>query len=45
MNLKYNGQYCMIEISRFHFARDCADDVLLIPAILEKLNQIKVIKY
>ncbi|KAG1521320.1 hypothetical protein G6F47_003389 [Rhizopus delemar] len=43
MDIKYNGQYRMIEISRFHFARDISDDILLLPAIIEKLNQMKKI--
>ncbi|KAG1136861.1 hypothetical protein G6F37_011675 [Rhizopus arrhizus] len=41
MNLEYNGQYQMIEISRFYFTRETVDDILLIPAIVTKLNQIK----
>ncbi|PHZ11633.1 uncharacterized protein RHIMIDRAFT_244120 [Rhizopus microsporus ATCC 52813] len=43
MDIKYNGQYRMIEISRFHFARDISDDILLLPTIIEKLNQMKKI--
>jgi hypothetical protein len=35
MNLEYDGQYRMIEISRFNFTRDNVDDILLIPAIIE----------
>ena len=27
MDIKYNGQYRMIEISRFHFSRDISDDI------------------
>lgn len=43
MTLKYEGLYQMIEISQFNFARDNTDDILLIPAIIEKLSQIKEI--
>ncbi|KAG0734888.1 hypothetical protein G6F57_007010 [Rhizopus arrhizus] len=43
MDIKYNGQYRMIEISRFHFARDISDDILLLPTIIEKLNPMKKI--
>ncbi|KAG0738426.1 hypothetical protein G6F57_012260 [Rhizopus arrhizus] len=43
MDLEYDGQYRMIEMSRFNFTRDNVDDILLVPAIIEKLNQIKEI--
>lgn len=43
MNLKYDGQYQMIEISRFNFPRNNVDDVLLLSAILPQLNQMKEI--
>ncbi|CEI97854.1 hypothetical protein RMCBS344292_11979 [Rhizopus microsporus] len=43
MTLKYEGLYQMIEISQFNFTRDNTDDTLLIPAIIEKLSQIKEI--
>lgn len=33
----------MIEIARFNFTRDSTDDVLLILAIIEKLDQVKEI--
>jgi hypothetical protein len=43
MDLAYNGQYRMVEISSFFFNRDTTDDILLIPTIIEKLNhQVKV---
>lgn len=42
MTLKYEGLYQMIEISQFNFTRDNTD-ILLIPAIIEKLSQIKEI--
>lgn len=45
MGLKHDGQYRMIEINRFRFTRDLSDDILLIPAIIEKLNHArKVVK-
>ncbi|RCH85782.1 hypothetical protein CU097_008094 [Rhizopus azygosporus] len=43
MTLKYEGLYQMIEISQFNFTRDNTDDILLIPAIIRKLSQIKEI--
>jgi hypothetical protein len=43
MDIKYNGQYRMNKISRFHFARGISDDILLLPTIIEKLNQMKKI--
>jgi hypothetical protein len=41
MDIKYNGQYRMIEISRFHFARDISDGILLLPIIIKKLDLMK----
>ncbi|KAG1048970.1 hypothetical protein G6F43_008679 [Rhizopus delemar] len=43
MDLKFNGQYRMMELSRFHFVRECIDDILLVPAVMEKLFQIQTI--
>lgn len=45
MDLKYNGQYRMMKISEFNFIRKTPDDILLLPTIMEKLNQIKVILF
>lgn len=45
MDLKYNGQYRMMKISEFNFIRKTSDDILLLPTIMEKLNQIKVILF
>lgn len=45
MDLKFNGQYRMMELSRFHFVRECIDDILLVPAVMEKLFQIQVNNY
>lgn len=43
--LKYNDQYRMMRISEFNFIRKTPDDILLLPTIMEKLNQIKVILF
>ncbi|KAF7720915.1 hypothetical protein EC973_005775 [Apophysomyces ossiformis] len=43
MDLVYNGQYRMIELSRFHFVRENVNDISLVPTILEKLHQLQVI--
>jgi hypothetical protein len=43
MDLKYNGQYRMMKISEFNFIRKTPGVILLLPTIMEKLNQIKVI--
>ncbi|KAL0085068.1 hypothetical protein J3Q64DRAFT_1814507 [Phycomyces blakesleeanus] len=45
MDLKYNGQYRMMKISEFNFIRKAPDDILLLPTIMEKLNQIKIILF
>jgi hypothetical protein len=37
MDLKYEGQYRMMEISKFHFLRD-ANDIMLLPTVVEKMN-------
>lgn len=42
MDLLYNGQYRMVELSRFFFTRDNVDDVMLVPTIMEKLCQLQV---
>ncbi|KAI8637871.1 hypothetical protein BD408DRAFT_477957 [Parasitella parasitica] len=43
IDLKYNDQYRMMKISEFNFIRTTSDDILLLPTIMEKLNQIKAI--
>lgn len=40
MNLVDDSQYQMVEISRFHVTKDKVDDILLMPAIIEKSTQI-----
>jgi hypothetical protein len=40
VNLLFNGQYRMLELYRFHLARDNLDDIMLLPVILEKFNHI-----
>ncbi|KAG1459297.1 hypothetical protein G6F46_005517 [Rhizopus delemar] len=41
MDLAYNGQYRMVEMSQFFVVRDNVDDIMLIPTIIQKLDQIK----
>ncbi|CAO3682352.1 unnamed protein product [Rhizopus stolonifer] len=43
MDLAYNGQYRMVELSRFHFLCNYVDDIWLVPAIMEKFHQIHMI--
>ncbi|KAG1046714.1 hypothetical protein G6F43_010812 [Rhizopus delemar] len=43
MDLLYNGQYRMVELSRFFLTRDNVDDVMLVPTIMEKLCQLQCI--
>ncbi|GAA5802401.1 hypothetical protein HPULCUR_007866 [Helicostylum pulchrum] len=43
MNLQYNGQYRLIEISTFFLVRDTIDDIMLIPSIVQKLDQVRQI--
>lgn len=43
MDLTYNGQCRMMEMDSFRFINDNSDDILSLPAIIEKLNQVKVI--
>ncbi|ORE22164.1 hypothetical protein BCV71DRAFT_167409, partial [Rhizopus microsporus] len=43
MGLRYNSQYSMMKVNRFHFKSDWLDDILLLPSILENTNQIKQI--
>ncbi|KAG1041172.1 hypothetical protein G6F43_012143 [Rhizopus delemar] len=39
MDLLYNGQYRLIEISNFFIVRDTVEDIMLIPGIIQKLDQ------
>ncbi|KAG1051327.1 hypothetical protein G6F43_006453 [Rhizopus delemar] len=41
MDLCYNGQYRMVELSKFLFFSHMTDEILLLPDILEKLAQVK----
>ncbi|GAA5800827.1 hypothetical protein HPULCUR_006266 [Helicostylum pulchrum] len=43
MDLQYNGQYRLIEISTFFLVRDTIDDIMLIPSIIQKLDQVRQI--
>lgn len=42
MDLRFNGQYRMIEISKFYISMKSVDDLMVLPSILEKLAQVKV---
>ncbi|KAG1466911.1 hypothetical protein G6F46_000479 [Rhizopus delemar] len=43
MDLKFNGQYRMVEISKFNFTCNSVGDIMLVPTIMEKLYQIQAI--
>ncbi|KAG1455552.1 hypothetical protein G6F56_007037 [Rhizopus delemar] len=43
MDLRFNGQYRMIQTSNFHVSVKSVDTLLGLPAILEKLDQVKKI--
>ncbi|KAG1527497.1 hypothetical protein G6F47_012291 [Rhizopus delemar] len=43
MDLRFNGQYRMIEISKFYISMKSVDDLMVLPSILEKLAQVKKI--
>lgn len=45
MDLKFNGQYRMVEISKFNFTCNSVGDIMLVPTIMEKLYQIQVTSY
>lgn len=45
MDLKFNGQYRMVEISKFNFTCNSVGDIMLVPTIMEKLYQIQVNSY
>lgn len=45
MDLCYNGQYRMVELSKFLFFSHMTDEIPLLSDILEKLAQVKVIIY
>ncbi|CAO3704078.1 unnamed protein product [Rhizopus stolonifer] len=42
MDLAYNGQYRMLEMGQFFVFRDNVNDIMLLPSIMQKLDQIKV---
>lgn len=42
MDLRYNGQYRMIELNSFFIVRNNIDDIMLVPYIMEKMYQLKV---
>ncbi|KAI8093959.1 hypothetical protein BDF21DRAFT_331253 [Thamnidium elegans] len=42
-DLVYNGQYRLIEISTFFIVRDTVEDLMLIPGIIQKLDQARQI--
>ena len=42
MDLRFNGQYRMIQISNFHVSVKSVDSLLGLPTILEKLDQVEV---
>lgn len=43
MDLRYNGQYRMIELNSFFIVRNNIDDIILVPYIMEeKMYQLKV---
>lgn len=39
MDLTINDQHRMIELSKFHFFQDTIDNIMLVPAIMERLHQ------
>ncbi|KAI9004915.1 hypothetical protein CLU79DRAFT_782039 [Phycomyces nitens] len=43
MDLKYNGQYRMIEMGQFYAVRDNLVDVMLVPSIIQRMNQVQQI--
>ncbi|KAL7314636.1 hypothetical protein PS15m_006182 [Mucor circinelloides] len=44
MDLRYNGQYRMIELNSFFIVRNNIDDIMLVPYIMEeKMYQLKAI--
>lgn len=45
IDLVHNGQYRMVEVSQFFVVRDNIDDIMLIPATIQKIEQIKVSTY
>lgn len=42
MDIVYNGQYRMVELSQFHLLQEYTDDTMLVPIIMEKMFQIQV---
>ena len=45
MDLKFNGQYRIVEISKFNFTCNSVGDIMPVPTIMEKLYQIQVTRY
>jgi hypothetical protein len=45
MDLTFNDQHRMIELSKFHFVRDTIDDIMLVPVIMERPYQSKITSY
>ncbi|KAI7904958.1 uncharacterized protein BX663DRAFT_501159 [Cokeromyces recurvatus] len=43
MDIAYNGQYRMVELSQFHLLQEYTDDIMLVPIIMEKMFQIQAI--
>lgn len=43
MDLTYNSQCRMMKMDSFRFINDNSDNILSLPVIIEKLNQVKVI--
>lgn len=42
MDLPFNGQYRMLQLSKFRLLDKDSADVLIIPSLVEKFKQIKV---
>lgn len=45
MDLAYNGVYRMIELSEFHACRGNINNIMLIPTIMQRLDEVKVSIY
>ncbi|CEG72873.1 hypothetical protein RMATCC62417_08356 [Rhizopus microsporus] len=43
MDLRYNGQYRMIELNSLFVVRNNIDDSMLVPGIMEKIYQLQAI--
>ena len=42
MDLEFDGQYRMLDIGQVFLVRDNINDIMLVPAIMQKLAQVKV---